>query len=149
MEPDTPHPSDRPGSTAGRDDPIVLGADEGRSYDCGSMVARFLVDGRETSDTYSVSEWTLAPGCRGVGAHRHEANDDVFYVAAGTVTFRVDGIDHVVGPGGFVRAAPGVEHDFRNDGDQPAVMLNLYVPGGFEDDMPGIVDWFAAHPEQV
>jgi quercetin dioxygenase-like cupin family protein len=149
MEPDTPHPSDRPEPSVGRNDSVVLGAEGGRSYDCGSMVARFLADGEETADTYSVSEWTLAPGCRGVGAHRHESNDDVFYVVAGTVTFQVDGVDHLVGPGGFVRAAPGVEHDFRNDGDQAAVMLNLYVPGGFEADMPGIVDWFATHHDEA
>lgn len=127
--------------------PIVLGSGDGRSYDCGTMRADFLADGEETGDTYSISEWTLDPGCSGVGAHAHEANDDVFYVLDGTVTFTLDD-DTVAAPAGtFVRVPTGVLHDFANHGDTTARMLNIYVPGGFEQDMPGIVDWFSRpHP---
>lgn len=125
---------------------LVLRAEEGRSYECGAMRARFLADGEETGEQYSVSEWVLDPGCGGVGAHRHDDNDDVFFVTEGHITFEVDGQVLTLGPGGFVRAAAGVLHDFRNDSDLPARMLNLYVPGGFERDMPGIVDWFARNP---
>lgn len=126
-------------------DPIVLGDGEGRSYPCGAMRAVFKADGPETGDTYSISEWWLDPGCTGPGAHRHESNDDTFYVLAGEVTFVLDGITTVAGPGAFVRVPPGAEHDYRNDGAVEARMLNFYVPGGFEQDMPMIVDWFAEH----
>jgi len=125
---------------------IVLGPDEGRSYPCGDMRAVFKSDGDETDRTYSISEWILEPGCQGPGSHRHEANDDVFFVLEGSVTFVLDGRVHVAAPGAFVRVPPGVEHGFANDGDVPARFLNIYVPGGFEDDMPSIVEWFAQHP---
>ena len=109
-----------------RSEVIHLGPDEGRAYDCGpTMRAVFKADGDETGDTYSISEWTLEPGCTGVGAHHHDDND----------------------AGSFVRAPHGVDHDFRNDGDVPARFLNVYVPGGFEHDMPSIVDWYAQHPD--
>ncbi len=36
-------------------------------------------------------------------------------------------------------------HDYRNDTDEPVRLLNVYVPGGFEEEMPGIVAWFASH----
>jgi mannose-6-phosphate isomerase-like protein (cupin superfamily) len=111
------------------------------------MRAVFKADGDETRGTYSISEWTLEPGCGGVGAHRHDANDDVFYVIEGTAEFLLDGETIVAPAGTFVRVAPGVEHDFFNRSEQPVRFLNIYVPGGFEDDMPGIVDWFATHPD--
>ena len=128
------------------DDPrtalIALGPGEGRRYPCGTMQAEFKADGAETGDSYSVSEWTLEPGSSSPGAHSHEANDDVFYVLEGTATFVLDDVTVPAGPGTFVRVPIGITHDYRNDGDVPVRLLNLYVPGGFEADMPGIVDWF-------
>jgi hypothetical protein len=40
-------------------------------------------------------------------------------------------------------------HDFRNSGDQPAKLLNVFIPGGFERNMPGIVKWFDDNPDQA
>ncbi len=137
-----PAPASTP-ATDGRSRAVVLADGEGRSYPCGTMRATFKVDGDETADTYSISEWTLDPGSPGVGAHTHDANDDVFYVLAGRATFVLDGEPFEAGPGAFVRVPAGVEHDYRNDGDEPVRLLNVYVPGGFEAEMPAIVDWFA------
>jgi hypothetical protein len=39
----------------------------------------------------------------------------------------------------------GVMHDFENRHDQRAGLLNIYIPGGFEQDMPAIVEWFKEH----
>jgi hypothetical protein len=39
-----------------------------------------------------------------------------------------------------------VTHDFRNPTGRVARLLNLYIPGGFEREMPGIVAWFAKNP---
>lgn len=33
-----------------------------------------------------------------------------------------------------------------NRSDARAGVLNLSCPGGFEEDMPGIVEWFEQHP---
>jgi hypothetical protein len=33
-------------------------------------------------------------------------------------------------------------HNFENRTDQRAGMLNVSAPGGFEDNMPGIAQWF-------
>ncbi len=45
--------------------------------------------------------------------------------------------------GTFVCAPVGTEHDFENRSAARVGILNIYVPGGFEDDMPAIVKWFA------
>lgn len=129
-----------------RDKPILLAPGEGRAYAMGGMNAVFKADEAETAATYSVSEWWLEPYAAGPGPHSHAQNDDVFYVIEGTVTFLLGERWTPVPKGGFVRAAPGVVHDFRNDTDRRAGFLNLYVPGGFERDMPAIVGWFAQNP---
>lgn len=126
-----------------RNAPIVLKPGEGRAYALGGMSAIFKADEAETDCAYSISEWWLEPMTDGPGPHSHEANDDIFYVLEGTVSFRL-GDDWIEAEAGsFVRAPPGVVHDFANRTDRRAGMLNLYVPGGFERDMPAIVRWFA------
>ena len=36
-------------------------------------------------------------------------------------------------------------HDFRNGTGKRTGILNFYIPGGFERNMPEIVKWFAAN----
>lgn len=122
--------------------PIVLGPGEGRAYAMGAMSAVFKADEAETAATYSISEWFLEPHSQGPGPHSHVDHDDIFYVIEGTMSVLVgdDWIDACVGS--FVRAPAGVTHDFANRTDQRAGVLNIYIPGGFERDMAGIVKWF-------
>jgi mannose-6-phosphate isomerase-like protein (cupin superfamily) len=120
-----------------------------RHYPCGPMQADFLADGAETGDRYSVSIWWVDPHRPGPGPHSHEANEELFYVVEGTMTFQV-GEAFVEAPAGtFVRIPPRVTHDFLNRTDARAGALNVWIPGGFEQNMPAIVDWFAAHPDGV
>lgn len=123
--------------------PIVLAANDGRSYDLGAMRAVFKADGEETGERYSISEWWLEPNTPGPGAHSHEANDDIFYILEGTASVLV-GQEWIDAPAGsFVCVPAGVVHDFANRTDKKMGLLNIYVPGGFEKDMPAIVKWFA------
>lgn len=126
-----------------RDTNLVVDPGGGRRYAMGSMSALFLADEAETDAEYSISEWWLDPHTGGPGAHSHEAHDDIFYVLDGAMTFLVGDNWRVVEKGGFVRVGRGTTHDFRNDGDVRAGMLNIYIPGGFEREMPAIVKWFA------
>lgn len=129
-----------------REDAIVLADGKGRRYDMPGMTAVFKTDGPETADTYSISEWCLEAGATGPGKHSHEANDDVFYMLEGTLTFWLADRWVEATKGAFVRVPAGVEHDYENRTSERARMLNLFIPGGFEDHMPGIVQWFADNP---
>lgn len=114
------------------DQPIVLTPGAGRAYDLGAMRGVFKADGPETGDRYCVSEWTVQPGCDGPGPHHHDANEELFLVTEGTMTFLV-GSEHVEAPRGtFVRVPAGVTHDFANHGGEPATAFNVFIPGGFE-----------------
>lgn len=126
---------------------IVLGAEEGRRYPCGAMHAVFKADGAETGSRYSVSEWWIEPGGPRVDPHSHDANEELFYVLEGTMTFRVgdDGVD--ASAGAFLRIPAGVVHGFENRTAARAGVLNVFIPGGFEQHMPAISAWYAEHPD--
>lgn len=126
-------------------EPVVLGPGEGRAYPMGRIAAVFKADGGQTQSRYSISEWWLEPHTAGPGAHSH-AEDDVFYVIAGTMSLRVGDRWIDAPPGSFVLVPGGLTHDFENRGAERAGVLNLSVPGGFESDMPAIAQWFAEHP---
>lgn len=125
--------------------PIILKPGEGRGYPMGRIAANFKADGPETDAKYSVSEWWLEPHTKGPGAHKHETEDDMFYVLEGVMSFLV-GEEWIDAPAGsFVLAPAGVIHDFENRSDRRAGLLNFYV-GEFESAMPGIVEWYKDNP---
>jgi mannose-6-phosphate isomerase-like protein (cupin superfamily) len=123
-------------------DTIKLAAGTGRIYDMPGMSAIFKADEAETEAAYSISEWWLEPRTRGPGAHSHAANDEVFYGIGGVMTVLVGEDWHDIAPGDFLRIPAGTIHDFENRTGERAGLLNFYIPGGFERDMPAIVDWF-------
>ena len=125
--------------------PVILAPGEGRAYPMGRIGAIFKADGAETQSRYSVSEWWLEPHTTGPGAHSH-AEDDLFFVIEGTMSFRVGDAWTDAPKGSFILIPGGVTHDFENRGDARAGALNFSVPGAFEPHMPGIVEWFREHP---
>ena len=124
---------------------IVLPPGEGRHYLCGPMQSVFLADGEETGDRYSVSIWYVDPGKPGPGAHSHAANEELCYVIDGTLTFLVGDQRIDAAAGTFLRIPAGVTHAFANETTQRAGALNVFIPGGFEADMPAIVAWYRHH----
>jgi mannose-6-phosphate isomerase-like protein (cupin superfamily) len=121
------------------DEVIILRAGEGRAYDVGPMHAVFKADGAETGDRYCVSEWWLPPGQPGPGPHSHDANEELFHVLEGTMSFLVGAEWIDATSGSFLRIPAGTTHDFENRSDVRAGVLNVFVPGGFEKMMSRIV----------
>lgn len=123
-------------------DKILLNPGEGRTYQCGTMTAIFKADENETANKYSISEWWLEPNSEGPGAHSHDDNDEVFYGISGTTSILVgeEWID--VEKGTFLRIPAKTIHDFANRTNEKCAVLNFYIPGGFERNMPSIVKWF-------
>ncbi len=125
--------------------PVILGPSDGRSYPMGRIAAVFKADGPETQSSYSISEWWLDPHTQGPGAHSHP-EDDIFYVIEGTMSVLVGETWTPATRGSFILIPGGVTHDFENRGDTRAGVLNLSIPGSFEQHMPQIVEWFKKNP---
>ncbi len=124
---------------------LFLKAGEGRIYNCGTMQAVFKADENETSNQYSISEWWLDPNSAGPGAHLHEDNDEVFYGIEGVASILVCDRWIDISRGAFLRIPAKTVHDFANRTNERCGLLNFYIPGGFERNMPSIVGWFEAN----
>lgn len=124
-------------------DVLVLKKGEGREYKLGTMSAVFKADIDETAEKYSISEWWLEPGHHGEPSpHLHEDKQSVIYVLEGIVSFLVGEtwIDAVEGT--LIRIPCNTIHTFANNTDKKAGFLNFDIPGGFENELPGMVKWF-------
>ena len=86
----------------------------------------------EDSPRFNLSIIEIAAGRKGPDAHAHDDEDDAFYVLEGEITFLL-GEDEIAGPAGtFVLVPPGVEHTFANRTSEPARILNIHAPAGFD-----------------
>jgi mannose-6-phosphate isomerase-like protein (cupin superfamily) len=127
-------------------DVLIQRPGEGRAYPLGRMSAVFKADYGETDCAYSVSEWWRDPRTTGPGAHAHDENIELFYVIEGIASI-LAGAEWLEAPAGsFIRIPAGVQHDFENRTDRRVGLLNVFLPGGFEENMPAISKWLAGNP---
>lgn len=76
----------------------------------------------------------------------HEGNDEIVVVLSGTVSV-LFGEEWVTASEGTTIVVPaGVTHDFRNTTGERTGLLNVFIPGGFEQRMPAILAWYAENP---
>jgi mannose-6-phosphate isomerase-like protein (cupin superfamily) len=82
----------------------------------------------------AVSLWfeTVPPG-GGPPPHVHQAEDEVFIVMAGKITFRSGDRCWAVKAGTVIFAPRGIPHSFQNTGDRAARMIGFVTPGGFDE----------------
>lgn len=78
-----------------------------------------------------IEHWEVPPG-QASPYHTHHREDESFYILQGEVAFVIDGKWQRVGAGGFVFGPREIPHGFKVVGDEPAQMLLLATPGGFE-----------------
>jgi quercetin dioxygenase-like cupin family protein len=106
--------------------------------------------GADVSKAWSMFEAVVEPGFD-VGAHRHTAAEEVFYVLDGELDLLAfeprkltagdwqewtsAGGDTVLrgGPGSVLFVPPGCPHAFSNPGPSPARLLFLVAPSGHEE----------------
>ncbi|WP_247730910.1 cupin domain-containing protein [Halovivax limisalsi] len=93
-----------------------------------AAVVRRLTEALETTDV-AINHYELEPGDSfAFGYHRHEIQEEVFFVRSGTATFETETGDVTVGAGEIVRFAPGEFQRGWNRGDERVVALALGAP---------------------
>jgi quercetin dioxygenase-like cupin family protein len=130
----------------------VLGPSDGKAGFLGSIGVRFMIDGAETGGGFSLVEHPMSPRALAAPLHRHTREDEYTYVLEGKIGALL-GDEVVVGePGDLIFKPRNQWHTFWNAGDEPASMLEIIAPAGFEKffeelvDMGGVAN---AAPEQL
>ena len=110
---------------------VVVEAGEGASVNLGGLGVDFKVPGEMTGGAFSIVEHPMDPG-RLVPPHIHYREDELSYVVSGQVGVRIGDRDYLAGPGGYVFKPRNVPHTFWNPGSEPALLVEIISPAGFE-----------------
>jgi mannose-6-phosphate isomerase-like protein (cupin superfamily) len=118
----------------------VLGPADGRAGMLGSMGVRFMLAGEETDGGFALVEHPIPPRALAAPLHRHTHEDEYSFVLEGRVAALL-GDEIVYGePGDLIFKPRGQWHTFWNDGAEPARILELISPAGFERYFEEMVD---------
>ncbi|MDG4832034.1 quercetin 2,3-dioxygenase [Solwaraspora sp. WMMD1047] len=111
--------------------PYLLRADEGEAHWFTGSLVTVKATGAQTRGAVTVVEFVNPPGFA-PPLHRHQDEDELFYVLSGDAEFRCDGKAFVAGPGDFVLLPVGLPHTFLVGPDQPLRTLQITTPAGFD-----------------
>jgi quercetin dioxygenase-like cupin family protein len=111
----------------------VLGSEEGEVVRLLALGVRFMIEGETTGGAFSLVEHPLPPRALGAPLHTHRDEDEYSYVLEGRVGVQLGDELLEAAPGDLVFKPRGVAHAFWNAGDEPARLLELISPAGFEN----------------
>jgi mannose-6-phosphate isomerase-like protein (cupin superfamily) len=118
----------------------VVGPTDGKAGFLGSIGVRFMIGGDESGGGFSLVEHPMGPRALAAPLHRHNREDEYSFVLEG----RMGGLlgDEVVygEPGDLVFKPRHQWHTFWNAGDEPARILEIISPAGFERYFEELVD---------
>lgn len=118
----------------------VVGPRDGKAGSLGTIGVRFMLDGPESEERFSLVEHPMAARALAAPLHRHNREDEYSYVLEGRVGALL-GDEVVYGePGDLIFKPRGQWHTFWNAGEEPARILEIISPAGFERFFEELVD---------
>jgi mannose-6-phosphate isomerase-like protein (cupin superfamily) len=118
----------------------VVGPGDGKAGFLGSIGVRLLIDGDESGGGFSLVEHPMSARALAAPLHRHAREDEYSYVLEGSMGALLGDEELVAGPGDLVFKPRNQWHTFWNAGDEPARILEIISPAGFEKYFEELVD---------
>ncbi|MDF2810184.1 MAG: cupin protein [Microvirga sp.] len=111
----------------------VIGPTDGFAGFLGSIGVRFMIDGLEAGQRFSLVEHPMSARALAAPMHRHSREDEYSFVLEGHVGALL-GDEVLVGkPGDLIFKPRNQWHTFWNAEDKPARILEIISPAGFEE----------------
>ena len=110
----------------------VVGPQDGKAGFLGSIGVRFMFDGVEADERFSLVEHPMGPRALAAPLHRHNREDEYSYVLEGRMGALLGDEVLEAGPGDLVHKPRNQWHTFWNAGDEPCRILEIISPAGFE-----------------
>src|SRR5438874_10210951 len=118
----------------------IVGPTNAQEGFLGSIGVRFMIDGSEAGERFSLVEHPMSARALAAPLHLHTREDEYSYVLQGRMGALLG--DDVVeaGPGDLVHKPRNQWHTFWNAGDEPCRILEIISPAGFERFFRELVD---------
>lgn len=110
----------------------VMGPRDGTTGFLGSIGVRFMIDGEEAGGGFSLVEHPMSARALASPMHRHTREDEYSYVLEGHMGALLGDEVVTAGPGDLVFKPRNQWHTFWNAGEEPARILEIISPAGFE-----------------
>ena len=116
--------------------PKIIGPKDAQDGFLGSIGVRWMIDGAEADQRFSLVEHAMSPRALAAPLHLHTREDEYSYVLQGRMGALLG--DDVVeaGPGDLVHKPRNQWHTFWNAGDEPTRILEIISPASFEQFLP-------------
>src|SRR3984893_1519592 len=118
----------------------VMGPSDGKAGFLGSIGVRFMIDGEDADERVSLVEHPRSARALPAPLHRHTREDEYSYVIEGRVGALLGDEVVIGGPGDLIFKPRSQWHTFWNAGDEPARLLEIISPAGFERFFAELVD---------
>jgi mannose-6-phosphate isomerase-like protein (cupin superfamily) len=136
-------------ATAQSTKPKIVGPKDGKAGTLGSIGVRFMIDGGETDENFSLVEHPMPPRHLAAPLHKHSREDEYSFVLEGRMGALL-GDDVVYAEAGDLVFKPRDQwHTFWNAGDTDCRILEIISPAGFEKYFDEMVDLMADGPPEM
>ena len=112
--------------------PKKVGPRDGKLGFLGSIGVRFMIWGEEAGERFSLVEHPMSPHALAAPLHRHSREDEYSYVLRGRLGALLGDDVVFAEPGDLVFKPRNQWHTFWNASDEPASILEIISPAGFE-----------------
>jgi quercetin dioxygenase-like cupin family protein len=130
----------------------VVGPTDGKAGFLGSIGVRFMIDGEETDQGFSLVEHPMSPRALAAPLHRHSREDEYSYVLEGKMGALLGDEVLTAQQGDLVFKPRDQWHTFWNAGDEPCRILEIIAPAGFERyfaELDGMGGGLKADPDEL
>jgi quercetin dioxygenase-like cupin family protein len=110
----------------------VVGPRDGTAGFLGTIGVRFMIDGADAGERFSLVEHPMSARALAAPLHRHTREDEYSYVLEGHMGALLGDEVLTASPGELVFKPRNQWHTFWNAGDEPARILEIISPAGFE-----------------
>src|SRR3989442_6557125 len=110
----------------------VVGPRDGKIGFLGSIGVRFMIDGEEAGGGFSLVDHPMSPRALAAPLHRHSLEDEYSFILQGRVGAMLGNEVLVGNPGDLIFKPRNQWYTFWNAGDEPARILEIISPAGFE-----------------
>jgi quercetin dioxygenase-like cupin family protein len=130
----------------------LLGPDDGKAGMISGIGVRFMIDGADADERFSLVEHPMPARSLAAPLHRHTREDEYTYVLQGQVGCLLGDEVVIASAGDLVWKPRNQWHTFFNPTDEHASILEIISPAGFEKFFDELLDMggaFKADPADL